>query len=150
MKAINEAIDKKGEKDENFEAKTAKKLLALAPTEKYNEVQNLGDKANKYVQLAPGLRETRLAVLTGNVVVQISVDISDDDSEDLSAAKRIAQSVIDLCDKYPLFLMHGYLSHKSMLFNEYLSDIDDSNIFEELWISSFERCMNCVYQTNMR
>jgi hypothetical protein len=98
QKIIDEQIDKKGEEDENFDAKTVKKLLAMAPTENYTDIEDLGDDANMYVQLAPGLRETRLALLHGNAVVQISVDISDDDVEDLAIAKTVAKAVMSLCD----------------------------------------------------
>jgi len=98
QKIIDEQIDKKGEEDENFDSKTAKKLLAMAPTENYSDISDLGDRANKYVQLAPGLRETRLAVLFGNVVILISVDVSDEDSDDLDAAKTVAKAVMGLCD----------------------------------------------------
>ncbi len=98
MKTIDEAIDKKGEEDKNFDAKTTKKLLAMAPTEGYADISDLGDGANKYVQLAPGLRETRLTVLHGNVVLQVNVDISDEDSEDLNTAINVAKAVIALCD----------------------------------------------------
>jgi hypothetical protein len=58
----------------------------------------LGDKANQYVQTAPGLRETRLSVLYGNVVLLVSVDISDEDADDLTAATTVAEAVIGLCD----------------------------------------------------
>lgn len=98
QKTIDEVIQKKGEEDKDFDAKTAKKIFALAPTEDYSEIQNLGDEANKYIQLAPGLREIRLAVLHGNVALLISVDIADEDAEDLAAAKTVAQDIIAKCD----------------------------------------------------
>ena len=98
-KKLDEAIDRKGEANQDFGAMTAKKTLALAPTENYTDITNIGDKANHYVQLAPGLRETRLTVLHGNVVIYVNVDISDEDAEDLAAAKKVAEAVIGLCDQ---------------------------------------------------
>jgi hypothetical protein len=98
QKVIDEMIDKEGEENEDFDAKTTKKLLALAPTEGFSDITDLGDDANMYVQMAPGLRETRLAVLHGNVAILVNVDISDDDGVDLSAARKIAEAVMALCD----------------------------------------------------
>lgn len=99
-KQIDKAIDQKEEEGElkEKEAETAKSLMDMAPTEGQTEVSDLGDKANKYVQLAPGLRETRLAVLHGNVVISINADISADDEEDLSTAVAVAREVMGLCD----------------------------------------------------
>ncbi len=100
-KEVGKELDKKAEKDENFDeksAETAKSLLAMSKTEKYTELNDIGDKANYYVQLAPNLRELRLAVLSGNVVMQISVDISDDDDKDLEMAKKVAEAVMANCD----------------------------------------------------
>ena len=98
QKIIDEQIDKKAERDKDFDAETVKKVLALAPTEGYSDIGDLGNDANKYVQLAPGLRETRLAVLHGNVVLLVNVDISDDDEADFIAARSIAEAVMALCD----------------------------------------------------
>jgi hypothetical protein len=97
-KFIDESIDEKGEEDEDFDAELVKELLAAAPSENSGKVQDLGEKANKYVQLGPGISETRLSVLQGNVVLQVFVDISDEDLEDLAAAIKIAEAVIALCD----------------------------------------------------
>ena len=97
-KAIDDAIDKEGEENENFDATTAKKILDMAPTEGYENIEGLGDLANKYTQLAPGLRETRLSILTGNAVLMINVDISADDTVDIAIAKDVAKAVLALCD----------------------------------------------------
>jgi hypothetical protein len=100
-KKVNKALDKKAETDENFDeksAETAKGLLELSKSEKFTEVNGIGDKANYYVQTAPNLRELRLAVLTGNVVMLISVDISDEDDTDLEMAKKVAEAVMANCD----------------------------------------------------
>jgi hypothetical protein len=100
-KAVNKELDKKAETDEDFDQKSAdmaKGILAMAKTEKYTELNDIGDKANYYVQLAPNLRELRLAVLSGNVVLQISVDISDNDDEDLAMARKVAEAVMANCD----------------------------------------------------
>jgi hypothetical protein len=94
---IDKSLDKKAEEDKNFDAQTAKKLLDAVKTENFTDVENLGDKANLYVQAAAGIRTTQLSVLHDNVVVLISVDISDDDAEDSDAAKAIARDVVDLC-----------------------------------------------------
>jgi len=96
QKIIDETLDKKAEEDPNV--KLANKMLALVSTENYAEIDDLGDKANHYVQVAPGLRETRLAVLYGNVVVLITADISDEDADDLTIVKAVAEAVIALCD----------------------------------------------------
>ena len=98
MKAINDAIDQKAKEDEDFDAKTAKKAFELAPSEGDDQIANLGDRAHKYVQTAPTLRETRLSVLHGNVVIQLFVDISDDDSKDLEVAIKVAESILAKCD----------------------------------------------------
>ena len=95
---INEKIDEMGEEDKDFDSKLAKKVLAMAKTENYTDVTDLGDDGNMYVQLAPGLRETRLAVLHGNVVLLVNVDVSDEDGVDYEAARKIAKAVIALCD----------------------------------------------------
>lgn len=96
QKIIDEMLDKKAEEDPNV--KLAKKMLALVSTENYTEIDDLGDKANHYVQVGPGLRETRLAVLYGNVVIQLTADISDVDADDLTIVKAVAEAVIALCD----------------------------------------------------
>lgn len=95
---IDEAIEKKGEEDENFDADMAKKILSSAPTQDFENIRSVGDKANKYVQTAPGLRELRLSVLHRNVAIMVNVDISDDDNEDLTVAKKIAERIMELCD----------------------------------------------------
>jgi hypothetical protein len=98
MEEINKSLDKKAEEDKDANAKLAKGLLAQAKTENFSHLDDLGDKANQYVQTAPGLRETRLSVLYGNVVLLVSVDISDEDADDLTAATTVAEAVIGLCD----------------------------------------------------
>ena len=95
---LNEQVDKKAEEEGNDDVKTAKKILALVDTQDYSNISGLGEDANKYVQVAPNLRETRLAVLHGNVVVLVNVDISNDDTQDLDVAKTIAEAVLGLCD----------------------------------------------------
>ncbi len=97
---VNKQIDKKAEKDEDFDkqkAELAKNIVALSKTENFTELTDLGDKANYYIQLAPNLRELRLAVLSGNVVLNITVDASDNDAEDLSIAKAVAQAIMARC-----------------------------------------------------
>ena len=96
QKIIDETIEKKAEEDPD--AKLAKKLLATTSTENYTEIDDLGDKANHYVQVAPGLRETRLAVLDGNVAILITADVSDEDATDLTVVKTVAKAVIALCN----------------------------------------------------
>jgi hypothetical protein len=98
---VNKSLDEKAERDENFDkksAETAKGLLALSKTENFTELNDLGDKANYYIQLAPNLRELRLAILHGNVVLSITVDVSDDDAEDLSTARAVAEAVMANCN----------------------------------------------------
>lgn len=51
-----------------------------------------------YVKVAPESRETRLAVLHGNVVLLVNADISDEDADDLAAAKKVAEAVIGPCN----------------------------------------------------
>lgn len=97
---VNKKLDEKAKRDEDFDAKsaeTAKGLLALSKTENFTELNDLGDKANYYIQLAPNLRELRLAVLSGNVVLSIVVDVSDNDSDDLSTARAVAEAVMANC-----------------------------------------------------
>ncbi len=89
-------MTEKAEEDNN--AKVAKNLLALVKTENYTVLDDLGDNANMYVQVVPDSRETRLAVLHGNVVLLVNVDISDEDADDFAAAKAVAEAVIGLCD----------------------------------------------------
>lgn len=96
MEEINKSLDKKAEEDPN--AKLAKGILAQVGTEKFSQVDDLGDKANQYVQTGPGLRQAQLSVLYGNVVILISVDISDEDADDLTTAATVAEAVMGLCD----------------------------------------------------
>ncbi len=93
---VKEALEEKGKED--AKAKAAKGLLDMAPTEGHAEVGGLSDKANTYIQTAPGLRETRLAVLHGNAVVMINVDVSDEDEKDMEIARKVAEGVLGLCD----------------------------------------------------
>jgi len=93
---VKKSLEEKGKEDEK--AKAAKGLLAMAPSEGHASITGLGDKANKYVQTAPGLRETRLSILHGNVVVMVNADVSEDDEKDLEVAKAVAKSVLGLCD----------------------------------------------------
>jgi hypothetical protein len=98
MEQINKRLDEKAEADKDANAKTAKGLLAAVKTENYTEVNDLGDRANHYVQEAAGVRQTQLTVLSGNVVLLIGVDISDEDTDDLAAARTIAEAVLGLCN----------------------------------------------------
>ncbi|XOV94152.1 MAG: hypothetical protein ACFHWX_05480 [Bacteroidota bacterium] len=93
---VKEALDEKAKEDES--AKTAKSLLDMAPTEGHTDVTGLGDKANMYIQTAPGLRETRLSILHGNVVIMVNADVSADDATDRETAEAVAKSVLALCD----------------------------------------------------
>ena len=98
---VNKKLDEKAKKDENFDeksAETAKGLLAMSKTEHFTELNDIGDRANYYIQLAPNLRELRLAALSGNVVLSIVVDVSDDDAEDLSTARAVAEAVMAQCN----------------------------------------------------
>lgn len=97
MEQIDKSLDKKAEEDKDFDAKTAKSLLAAAKTENYAKLNDLGDDAIKSVKTAPGLRETRLVVLYGNVVLLINIDISDEDADDLTAAKTVAEAIMNIC-----------------------------------------------------
>ena len=98
---VNKRLDEKAEKDENFtkqQADVGKSVLAMAKTENFTELTDLGDKANYYVQLAPNLRELRLAILSDNVTLMVTADVSDDDAEDLSVARAVAEAVLARCD----------------------------------------------------
>jgi hypothetical protein len=67
-------------------------------TEAYSKLEEPGDEAHKYIQIERGIRDTRLVVLHRNVAILINVDVSSDDEEDLSMAKKVAHSIIGLCN----------------------------------------------------
>jgi hypothetical protein len=101
MDEVNRKLDTKAANDQEFSAKAAnvaKNAIALVKTEKFTETDIAGNRASFYVHTAPNLHELRLAVLHGNVLIQIIVDASDDDDEDLTMAMEAAKVVMSRCD----------------------------------------------------
>jgi hypothetical protein len=97
-KKIEEEVDKKGKEDESFDTKTAKKVLSYMAPQGYVELKDLGDKAHYYFGDIVIEKAVSLTVLHRNVVIEINVEMSADDEEDLRVAKKIAQDLMKMCD----------------------------------------------------
>jgi hypothetical protein len=99
---IKEDIARAAEKSDKVDkgsADTISGMVDSQPAKK--EISGLGDKAVASVLTLKNYSnwsKASLFVLHKNVVFSIEVDVSEDNSEDLEMAKKIAQKIIDRCE----------------------------------------------------
>ena len=98
QKKIDEEIDKKGEEDKSFDTKTAKSALSYLTPHSSGELENFGERAHYKVYDQVLEESVSLTVMHKNVVIEVSVELFDDEEEDLRVAKQIAQDIMTLCD----------------------------------------------------
>lgn len=100
-KEIRNAIDRAVEGSDQVDKDAGKTLKGISDKQNKKVVDNLGDQAVASVMSLKNYSNysfTELYVLHDNVVIHIESDISQDNNEDLDAAKKVAQHILNQCD----------------------------------------------------
>ena len=91
-------IDKASESSDKVDKKSAETLKKMVGKQNSKQIEDVGDQAFWSAQSINNIGYVSLKVLHGNVMFEITADVSAEYEEDLAIAKKIAQEIIVQCE----------------------------------------------------